>query len=75
MYRKMKNCSNCICSFAVNKLKIRGFFVVGFSSMKFGYWGFDEVTRMNGVENVKDRNGKSYPFILVFVGESFRDFR
>jgi hypothetical protein len=39
MYPKMKNGSNCICSFTVNKLKIRVFFVVGFSSMKFGYWG------------------------------------
>ncbi len=53
----MKNCSNCICSFTVNKLlKRRSFFVVGFSSMKFGYWGFGlgfgwaEKTKMDGVE-------------------------
>jgi hypothetical protein len=46
----MKNCSNCICSFAVNKLKIRGFlWFFGFSSMKFEYWGVEvgDKTRMN----------------------------
>jgi hypothetical protein len=57
MYRKMKNCSNCICSFAINKLKIRGFFVVGFPQ-----WNLDIVVLDGVIKQGWIRMGKAFFF-------------